>query len=76
MLYVDSVNMFFHTAGGSDAADEDEEDVDAGGHAGGPGAPTSPNQAGKPRHKQIQLRRKRHKTLPNKPQDFQVLSTV
>lgn len=62
------------TAGGSDDADEDEGFEVTGGQAGGPGVPTSPNHPGKPKHKQTRLRRKRHKALSNKPQDFQVLS--
>lgn len=59
-------------AGGSDDPDEDEEVGVAGGQVGGPGAPTSPNQPGKPNHKHTRLRRKRHKALTNKPQDFQI----
>lgn len=65
-----------YSAGGSDDPDEDEEVGAPGGQAGGPGAPTSPNQPGKPNHKHTRLRRKRHKALTNKPQDFQVLSAV
>lgn len=65
-----------YSAGESDDPDEDERVGAAGGQNTGPGAPTSPNQPGKPNHKHTRLRRKRHKALTNKPQDFQVLSAV
>ncbi|XP_061602091.1 myoferlin isoform X2 [Cololabis saira] len=60
-------------AGGSEEGGDREEDlVDGGGQVGGPGAPTSPNQPGKPYHKPLRLSRKRHRALANKPQDFQI----
>lgn len=68
--------MLSWAAGGSDEAEEDEEVDITGGQAGGPGVPTSPNQHRKANQKQTRLRRKRHKALSNKPQDFQVLSAV
>lgn len=66
--------LWFCITGGSDDADEGEEDVGGGGQ--GERTPTSPNQPGKPSHKTIHLSRKRHKSLANKPQDFQVLSEM
>lgn len=65
--------MWFYTTGSSGEVDDGEEEVDTGGLAGGPGAPSPLNQPGKPSHNQIGVRRKRHKALVNKPQDFQVL---
>lgn len=58
------------TTGGNGDNDEGQDNVEGAGQLGGPGIPTSPNQPGKPKR----LVRKRHKTLANKPQDFQVLS--
>ncbi|KAF3842053.1 hypothetical protein F7725_024004 [Dissostichus mawsoni] len=58
--------------GGGDEVDEGESDVEGGGQSGSPGAPTSPSQPGKPSHKPQRLSRKRHRALPNKPQDFQI----
>lgn len=57
---------------GSDEGDEGEADTDGGGQGGGSGAPTLPGHPGKSRQS-IRLRRKRHRALANKPQDFQVL---
>lgn len=65
--------MVVFVTGGSDEDDEGEADVDGGGTGESSGSPTSPNQPGKPNRKPIRLRRKRHRALANKPQDFQVL---
>lgn len=62
--------VFFTTEGKEDVY-EGEEDVDGAGQAGSPGASPSPNQAGIP-NKSQRFSRKRHRALPNKPQDFQV----
>uniref|UniRef100_I3KQ65 Myoferlin n=1 Tax=Oreochromis niloticus TaxID=8128 RepID=I3KQ65_ORENI len=48
-----------------------EADTDGGGQGGGSGAPTLPGHPGKSRQS-IHLRRKRHRALANKPQDFQI----
>ncbi|XP_034754827.1 myoferlin isoform X2 [Etheostoma cragini] len=55
-----------------DVGDEGEADVEGEGQRGSPGAPTSPIQPRKPSHKPLRLSRKRHRTLANKPQDFQI----
>lgn len=60
--------------GDSEVGDEGEADMDGGVHGGSSTAPNLPNQPGKPSHKPIRLRHKRHRALANKPQDFQVLS--
>ncbi|XP_076599312.1 myoferlin isoform X1 [Chaetodon auriga] len=65
-------DMSHAVAGGCDDTDEGEADVEGGGQGGSPGALTSSNQPGKPSHKPIRLRRKRHRALTNKPQDFQI----
>lgn len=65
-------DMSHADAGGSDDTDEGEADVEGGGQGGSPGALASSNQPGKPSHKPIRLRRKRHRALTNKPQDFQI----
>ncbi|KAM4591429.1 myoferlin [Odontesthes bonariensis] len=64
MLHVDG--------GGSEEDDEADGDMDGGSKVGSPGAPVSPNQPAKPRHKSLRLSRKRHRALANKPQDFQI----
>uniref|UniRef100_A0A669BFG0 Myoferlin n=1 Tax=Oreochromis niloticus TaxID=8128 RepID=A0A669BFG0_ORENI len=56
---------------GDDEGDEGEADTDGGGQGGGSGAPTLPGHPGKSRQS-IHLRRKRHRALANKPQDFQI----
>ncbi|KAM9847707.1 myoferlin [Aulostomus maculatus] len=58
--------------GASEEGDEGEADVDGGGQGGASGAATSTNQSGKPSHKPMRLSRKRHRTLANKAQDFQI----
>ncbi|XP_037552968.1 myoferlin-like [Nematolebias whitei] len=58
-------------AEGKDDVYEGEEDEDGAGQAGSPGASPSPNQAGIP-NKSQRFSRKRHRALPNKPQDFQI----
>ncbi|XP_039857543.1 myoferlin [Simochromis diagramma] len=60
-----------HLDAGSDEGDEGEADTDGGGQGGGSGAPTLPGHPGKSRQS-IRLRRKRHRALANKPQDFQI----
>uniref|UniRef100_A0AAQ6IAP5 Myoferlin like n=1 Tax=Anabas testudineus TaxID=64144 RepID=A0AAQ6IAP5_ANATE len=59
-------------AGDSEVGDEGEADMDGGVHGGSSTAPNLPNQPGKPSHKPIRLRHKRHRALANKPQDFQI----
>lgn len=66
--------LWFWITGGSDGTDLGEDEVEGRGQDGDPGAPTSSNQPGKPGHKPVRLKRKRHRALANKPQDFQVLS--
>ncbi|XP_059215641.1 myoferlin [Centropristis striata] len=56
--------------GGGEEGDEGETDVEGGAEIGGPGDQTSPNQPGKP--KLVRLKRKKHRALANKPQDFQI----
>ncbi|XP_008319982.1 myoferlin [Cynoglossus semilaevis] len=58
-----------HTAddAGSEEDEEGETEVDGGGPT-----PSLPNQPGKPTQRPVRLRSKRHKTLANKPQDFQI----
>uniref|UniRef100_A0AAQ6IE66 C2 domain-containing protein n=1 Tax=Anabas testudineus TaxID=64144 RepID=A0AAQ6IE66_ANATE len=58
--------------GDSEVGDEGEADMDGGVHGGSSTAPNLPNQPGKPSHKPIRLRHKRHRALANKPQDFQI----
>lgn len=58
--------------GVSDEGGEAEGDVEGRGQGGSPADST--HQPGKPGHMPVCLRRKRHKTLANKVQDFQVLS--
>ncbi|XP_034538293.1 myoferlin [Notolabrus celidotus] len=58
--------------GGSDEDDEGEADAEGGFQGGGSGAPTSPNQPGKPGHKSVRISRKTNRALANKPQDFQI----
>ncbi|XP_036979815.1 myoferlin [Acanthopagrus latus] len=65
-------DMSYADTGGDEDTDEAEGDVDGGGQGGSPGAPTSPNQPGRAGHKAVRLSRKRHRALPNKPQDFQI----
>ncbi|CAN9499770.1 unnamed protein product [Ophioblennius macclurei] len=57
-----------------DSGDGDggDADVDGAVEGGGPRAPFSPSQPGKPSHKPLRLNRKRHRALANKPQDFQI----
>ncbi|CAM9284115.1 unnamed protein product, partial [Lampetra planeri] len=50
--------------------DEADGDVEGGGQGGSPADST--HQPGKPGHMPVRLRRKRHKTLANKVQDFQI----
>ncbi|XP_020486571.2 myoferlin [Labrus bergylta] len=60
-------------AGGTDEGDEGEADAEGGFQGEGPGAPTSPNQPGKPPgNKLVRIGRKRTRALTNKPQDFQI----
>lgn len=57
------------------AGSEEDEEGDTEVDGGGP-TPSLPNQPGKPTQRPVRLRSKRHKTLANKPQDFQVLYTI
>lgn len=57
--------------GDNEEGEEGEAGMDV--EDGSPGAAASANQPGKPSHKPIRLNLKRHRALPNKPQDFQVL---
>ncbi|XP_041865734.1 myoferlin isoform X2 [Melanotaenia boesemani] len=59
-------------AGGSEKGVEEDENMEETSLVGSPGAPTLPNQPGKPSHKPLRLSRKRHRALANKPQDFQI----
>uniref|UniRef100_A0A3Q3ET99 Myoferlin like n=1 Tax=Kryptolebias marmoratus TaxID=37003 RepID=A0A3Q3ET99_KRYMA len=56
----------------AEEAYEGEEEVDGAGQTGHPAVPLSPNQPGKPTNRSQRFSRKRHKSLPNKPQDFQI----
>lgn len=69
-----SENNLSSFSGGNNDGDDGEALVDGGGQGGGVSAATSAKQPGKPDRKPGQLSRRRHKTLANKPQDFQVLS--
>ncbi|XP_040034731.2 myoferlin [Gasterosteus aculeatus] len=59
-------------AGDNDEGDEGDADIGGRIQNGSPGAPTFPNQTGKPRHKSVHLSRKRNSALANKLQDFQI----
>lgn len=60
------------TTEGKEEDYEGEEDVDGAAQAGSPGASPLPNQPGKRSNKSQRFSRKKHRALPNKPQDFQV----
>ncbi|XP_060895814.1 myoferlin [Labrus mixtus] len=66
-------DMSHMDAGGTDEGDEGEADAEGGFQGEGPGAPTSPNQPGKPPgNKLVRIGRKKNRALANKPQDFQI----